>query len=60
MPHRRARAKLDAPARSMPCSRDGLSLRAVDPNGGERDEYLSLSNRAVADLRKVVPRDLES
>ena len=32
----------------------GFSLQAVDPDGGDRDEYLSLSNRAMAGLRKVV------
>src|SRR4051812_20091092 len=28
-----------------------FSLQAVDADGGEREEYLSLSNRAMADLR---------
>jgi hypothetical protein len=31
-----------------------FSLRAVDADGGEREEFLSLSNRAMADLRAVL------
>jgi hypothetical protein len=34
-----------------------FSLQAVDADGGERDEYLSLSVRAMADLRRVVAGD---
>ena len=32
----------------------GFSLQAVDADGSEHDEFLSLSNRAMADLREVV------
>jgi hypothetical protein len=36
----------------------GFSLQAVDADGGERDEYLSLSNPAMGDLRRVVSNGL--
>ena len=31
-----------------------FSLQAINPDGGERDAYLSLNNRAMTDLRAVI------